>query len=443
MIKVLHLSDIHLGSSFSHGKINPKTGFNTRLEDFIHCLNLCMESAIDNSVDLVLFGGDAFPDSTPAPYIQEAFASQFRRLADGKIPTVLLVGNHDQHSHGHRAASLSIYRTLGVPHFQVGDKPETHRISTKSGDVQVLTLPWLNRSGLLTREESEGLSMEEIHQLLIEKVEQILEGEVRRLDPNIPTILLAHLMAERCSLGAERYLAVGKGFNFPLSLLIRPEFDYVALGHVHKHQNLNPKNNPPVIYPGSIERVDFSEEEETKGYVMVELEKGKVNWEFCPLPARPFCTIEVDVSDANDPQAKILEKISAHSSPGAKKNIKDAVVRLIYKLRSEQLELININELHKVLEIAHHYTIRAELVSQLSRPRLPEFGVGNSLDPMEALAVYLKNRQDIQDLESEMLSAARNLLDKNTDNLSVSINQNKSTQMNNEQLTINNVFIIN
>ena len=425
MIKILHLSDIHLGSSFSHGKINPKTGLNTRLEDFIKSLSLCIDRAIQEPVDLVLFGGDAFPDSTPAPYIQEAFASQFRRLADAQIPTVLLVGNHDQYSQGTGGVSLSIYRTLSVPNFKVGDRIETHKINTKNGIVQVITLPWLTRSVLLTKPETEGLSMAEINELLLQRVKPVLEAEIRKLNPNHPTILLAHLMADRCSLGAERYLAVGKGFTVPVSLLIRSEFDYVALGHVHKHQNLNKNNNPPVIYAGSIERVDFSEEKEDKGYVMIELENNNVHWTFCPLPARPFCTVEIDVSSAPNPQEKILQAI-------AKKNIKDAVVRLIYKLRSEQLELVDINELNQALATAHHYTIKAELVSQLTRSRLPELGIGNTLDPMEALSAYLENKEDIQDLVKDMLSAAQVLLDENIDDLVIdnqAINKNKNQQL--------------
>ena len=42
MVKVLHLSDIHMGSGFSHGKINPETGLNTRLEDFMQSLSQCV-----------------------------------------------------------------------------------------------------------------------------------------------------------------------------------------------------------------------------------------------------------------------------------------------------------------------------------------------------------------------------------------------------------------
>ncbi|MBH8562151.1 exonuclease SbcCD subunit D [Nostoc sp. CENA67] len=403
MIKILHLSDIHMGSGFSHGRINPATGLNTRLEDFVNTLSQCIDRSLAEPVDLVLFGGDAFPDATPPPYVQEAFASQFRRLVDANIPTVLLVGNHDQHSQGQGGASLNIYRTLGVPGFVVGDKLTTHHISTRNGRVQVITLPWLTRSTLMTREETENLSLAEVNQLLTERLQVVLEGEIRRLDPDVPTVLLAHLMADNASLGAERYLAVGKGFTLPLSLLTRPCFDYVALGHVHRHQNLNKSNNPPVIYPGSIERVDFSEEKEDKGYVMIELERGNVKWEFCPLPARVFRTIEVDVSKADDPQAALIKAIAKH-------DIQDAVVRLIYKLRSEQLDLIDNPALHAALNSTHTYTIQPELVSQLARPRIPELSASSSIDPMEALKTYLNNREDLKDIATSMLEAAEKLL---------------------------------
>ena len=403
MIKILHLSDIHMGSGFSHGRINPETGINTRLEDFLNTLSIAIDRAIEEPVDLVLFGGDAFPDATPPPYVHEAFASQFRRLADAKIPAVLLVGNHDQHSQGNGGASLSIYRTLVVPGFIVGDTLTTHRITTSNGDIQIITLPWLNRSTLLTRPQTEGLDLAEVNELLIQTLQPVLEAEVRRLDPQIPTVLLGHLMADRANLGAEKFLAVGKGFTIPVSMLIRDEWEYVALGHVHKHQNLNPANNPPIIYPGSIERVDFSEEKEDKGYVLVKIAKGQVDWEFCSLPARPFITIEIDISEAEDPQEAILKAI-------AKYDLTDSVVRLIYKLRSQQLESINNNGIQHALKTAHSFSIRPELVSQLARPRLPELGVGNTLDPLEALKTYLNNREDLKDISEDLLEAAEKLL---------------------------------
>ena len=430
MFKVLHLSDIHMGSGYIHGRLNPETGLNTRFEDFVQTLSFCIDRAINDQVDLVLFGGDAFPDAVPAPYLQQAFAKQFCRLSAANIPTVLLVGNHDQHSQGEGGASLSIYRSLGVPNVIVGDTLATYRIETKSGPLQVTTLPWLNRSTLMSKTETDGMSMAQVSEVLLDRLRVALEGEIRQLDPTMPHILLGHLMADAATFGAEKFLAVGKGFTVPLNILTRDCFNYVALGHVHKHQVLC--ENPLTIYPGSIERVDFSEEKELKGFVMLEIAPNeeeenaivqdssksskttdcqnltsqnlfKTTYEFCPVPARSFCTIEINLCNSTMPQDDLLMAI--HRS-----TIQDVVVRLIYHLRPEQVELIQDMVVRSALSAAHSYTIQADLVIRLSRSRLPELGVGATITPMEALQAYLINREDLRDLESPILEAARALI---------------------------------
>lgn len=401
MINILHLSDIHMGSGFSHGYTNPETGLNTRLEDFELTLSRCIDRALDEPVDLVLFGGDAFPDATPPPIVQQAFAGQFRRLVDAHIPTVLLVGNHDQHSQGMGGASLCIYRTLGVPGVIVGDRLETHRIETQNGAVQIVTLPWLTRSTLLTRPDTQEMSLTDVNERLIDRVRVALEGEIRRLDSALPTILLAHVMTDTAMYGAEKFLAVGKGLTIPMSILARPCFDYVALGHVHKHQVLC--QNPLVVYPGSIERVDFSEEKEDKGYVLLSLDKGKAEMTFCPLPVRNFKTIAVNVTESEEPQAKLLKAIK----PGI---VQDAVVRLNYKLHADQVDQIDNGVIYEALATAHSYSVHPELVSQLARPRLPELRADNPLEPMAALRTYLANREDLADMANEMIEAAQSLL---------------------------------
>lgn len=401
MVKILHLSDIHMGSGFSHGHINPETGLNTRLEDFVTTLSRCIDRALSEPVDLVLFGGDAFPDATPPPLVQQAFAQQFQRLVTAHIPTVLLVGNHDQHSQGMGGASLCIYRTLNVPDIIVGDSLTTHRIETQAGPVQVITLPWLTHSTLLTRPETEGLSLGAINELMLDRLRVALEGEVRQLDSTLPTILLAHLMTDTARYGAEKFLAVGKGFTVPMALLARSCFDYVALGHVHKHQILC--QDPLVVYPGSLERVDFSEEKEQKGFVLADVQPGQAAVEFCPLPVRAFKTVDVDLSTTESPQAELEQTL-------AKCDITDAVVRLVYKLSPAQIDQIDHGALHQALAEAHAYTIHPELVSQLTRPRLPELTADTIRDPLSALQTYLANRDDLADLSSDMLVAAQALL---------------------------------
>jgi len=423
MVKILHLSDIHLGSGFAHGYINPTTGLNTRLEDFGESLRLSLDRAIAEPVDLVLFGGDAFPDATPPPYIQEIFAAQFRRLVDAQIPTVLLVGNHDQHTQGQGGASLCIYRTLGVPGFIVGDRLETHHITTQSGPVQVITLPWLTHSTLLTRPEMEGRSLGDVNQQLLDRLAVALEGEIRQLEISIPTVLLAHGMIDTAKYGAERYLAVGKGFTLPLSLVTRPCFDYVALGHVHRHQVLC--QDPPVVYAGSLDRVDFSEEKEEKGYVLITIEKTEeaatpdaeerleawddeldgeearaVQFQFCPLPVRPFRTIKVDLTEKPDPQVVLLKAL-------AKADLQGAIVRLVYRVTAAQLAAIDLNPLREALSLAHSYTIQPELVNPSAAPRLPELGEGQKLSPLEALAAYVASRSELAELAEDMIEAAQ------------------------------------
>jgi len=411
MLKVLHLSDIHLGST-THGRINPKTGMNSRIEDFVASLTLCIDRAVNEPADLVLFGGDAFPDATPPPIVQQAFAKQFRRLADAGIPAVLLIGNHDQHTQGQGGASLAIYRSLAVPGFIVGDRIETHQIETRNGNIQIITLPWLTRSALLTRQETEGLSMAEVGRLLIDRLAVVLEAEIRQLDRDLPTVLLAHLMVDKATYGAERFLAAGKGFTIPLSLLCHEAFDYVALGHVHRHQVLC--QNPLVVYPGSIERVDFGEENEAKGYCWVEIAQGAARFEFCPLPARPFRTIQLDVCDAADPQAQILKAID-------KANITDSIARLIYRIKPEQLGQLDTSALHQALATAHNYSIAPEVVSQSERARLPELNAGEILDPMSALRAYLSTREDLKIHATDLLTATQELLGESQEGLSESI----------------------
>ncbi|MGB5770550.1 MAG: DNA double-strand break repair protein Mre11, partial [Crocosphaera sp.] len=113
--------------------------------------------------------------------------------------------------------------------------------------------------------------------------------------------------------------------------------------------------------------------------------------------------IKVDISQAEDPQKVLLKAIE-------KKPIQETVVRVNYQIRSEQLELMNNAVIHEALKSAHSYTIRPEIISQLSRPRLPELGIGKSLDPIEALRTYLDNQDDIKDIVDDMLEAAQLLL---------------------------------
>jgi exonuclease SbcD len=85
---------------------------------------------------------------------------------------------------------------------------------------------------------------------------------------------------------------------------------------------------PSVVYSGSMERIDFGEEGDAKGFCWVELQRGEATYEFVTLPARPFVTLEMDLRASESPTAEVVEYINAHT-------LHEAVVRLILRLTPE------------------------------------------------------------------------------------------------------------
>src|SRR5215467_4480351 len=94
MIKLLHLADIHIGME-NYGRINPETGLNTRLHDFLDVLDEAMDRAISERVDAVVIAGDIYKSRDPSPTHQREFARRVLQLSRSGIEVVLVPGNHD------------------------------------------------------------------------------------------------------------------------------------------------------------------------------------------------------------------------------------------------------------------------------------------------------------------------------------------------------------
>jgi len=362
MIKLLHFADLHLGVE-NYGRIDPATGLSTRLMDFLRAYDQVVDYALANDVSLVVFAGDAYRTRDPSPTYQREFAKRIQRLSAAGIPTVLVAGNHDTPGAAGRAITVEIFATLEVENVYVAKRPAVILIDTKDGPVQVVALPWVTRSGLLARDEYKNKTQEEIGYLMLAKIANIIEGPgglVSQLDPALPAIFAAHATVQGAVYGSERSVMLGRKLILPLSLVKNPAFDYVALGHIHKHQVLS--QEPPVIYAGSSERSTFGEEREAKGFVLAELERGYATYQFVKTDARPFVTIKVD-AQGDDPTAEVLEAIAA-------REIEGAVVRVIIHVTAEKEALINENEIRRALAGAFHIAAIAKDIQRQVRLRL-------------------------------------------------------------------------
>jgi exonuclease SbcD len=392
-LKILHFADLHLGVE-SYGRIDPATGLSSRLLDFLSTLDQVVDFTLENKIDLVLFCGDAYKSREPSQTQQREFAKRIRQLSSSGIPVFLLIGNHDLPNAVGRATSTEIFDTLAVKNVYVSNHPDIYHIPTQSGIVQIASLPWLRRSALLarlSREETKNLDFEQINQRLQQILTNITTANAVKIDPALPSILAAHVWVSGARIGSERLMTIGQEPALLLSNMANPAFDYIALGHIHRRQVMH--LNPPVVYAGSLERLDFGEEEDDKGFYMVEIEpdketgKRRVAFDFHPVTARRFLTINVSI-DAQDADPT-LTVVKAITDQGEK--VKDAIVRLNVSLPAEPEGKLRDNDIRNALKEAHYFTIARDIRRE-ARLRLGKW-TAEDITPLEALKAYLEAKK--------------------------------------------------
>ena len=388
-MKIIHFADLHLGVE-NYGHVNPLNGLSSRLEDFLRVLDELVDYALAEQVDLVLFCGDAYKTREPSQTQQREFAKRIRRLSEGGIPLFLIIGNHDLPNAVGRATAMEIFDTLSVPNVYLAGKPGIHRVPTRSGDVQIAALPWVRRSALLSREDTRNLDFNQINERLQQILTDIITQQASQIDPVCPSILAAHVWVMNAKLGTEKSMSIGQEHMLLLGNVANPAFDYVALGHIHKGQVLN--EFPPVVYSGSLERVDFGDEDDEKGFYVVEIAKGSgsakraTTCTFHPVQARRFFTLKIEINaDDLDPTATILRQIEGNQA-----KIEDAVVRIEINLPSSLSARLRDEEIHRLAQGAYYLTITRNTHREV-RLRLGKNNL-EGISPLDALRAYLESK---------------------------------------------------
>ena len=425
-MRILHLSDVHIGvenygrpadqaeldalpDHFAPGVDRSQyLGASTRLLDFLSTLDEAVACALDRRVDLVLFAGDAYKSRDPTQTHQREFARRIARLSEAGIPVFLTVGNHDLPHVANRATALEIFPTLQVSNVTVGASLETHRVSTAAGPIQVVALPWIRIGAFMAREETRNLTLELITQQVEQRLTDLLREQVESLDPALPAVLCAHVTATSAQLSSERSMMLGTDHVLTQGTLADPAFDYVALGHIHKHQTLS--QHPLTVYPGSLQRIDFSEERDTKGFCVVELDptapRGErvTGFEFVPVWARPFLTLEVSVRAEEDPTAVAVSAIER-----AGEKLEGAVVRVSVEMPEEAEAGFREASVRQALAPTHYVAAIERQVRRSRRTRLGD-EAAESLTPMEALQRYLASRNTSEAREKLLLEHGERLV---------------------------------
>ena len=403
MLKLLHFADAHIDMT-NFGSHDPETGLPERVMDFLRSLDTIVQAAIDEKVDLVIFAGDAYKDRAPAPTFQREWGRRLMRLSKAGIPTILLTGNHDISPSQRKAHAMQEFDTLAPEHIRVVSSLRLLTPADLEGlPVQVLAIPWITRAGVM-QSISAGETEEEDPLRVIENgVSDWISLALSETDPSIPTILTAHASVAGAKLGNEQEIKIGRDVILPLGLVSNPRFDYVALGHIHRHQDLNLGSHPPVVYPGSIERVDFGEVNEEKGFVIAQIEKDHTTYQWRKLPIRKFIDRSVTLINELNVNDKIIAAMPSQAE------LKDAIVRLKITYPQGFEVLIDETRLHTYAKDAFEFKLHKISISE-ARSRLPDGQVTSSLSPLELLDWFWKEKHEDEGERERLQNLAQDLI---------------------------------
>ena len=403
MVRILHFSDAHI-DMVRQGRRDPESGLPLRTLDYLKALDSIMDTAIAQKVEMVLFTGDAYRDRTPAPTFQREWGKRVLRLSQAGIFTIMVVGNHDVSPASGRAHALQEYETLRIPNTYVVSKPCFLKPEDLNGiPLQVIGLPWLSRSGMMAYFEAQQKSADALNLEMEEMLSDLLTTWYGELDPTLPTILTSHVTVQGAFYGNERSVMLGRDMVISPALLKNKKVDYVALGHIHRFQDLNEGQYPPIVYAGSIERMDFGEMHDKKGFVIAEVEKGSTTYTFHPLKVRKYLSVEIELETEKNINEFILKKLPP------KEEIRDAIVRIVLVYPRQWEALIDERAIRDHMEGAFEFYLLRHPRAQ-SRVLLPDNLSLAQLPPLDLLELYWKSIHMESDQAKELTRIAAEIL---------------------------------
>lgn len=412
MVRLLHFSDLHLGVGTA-GKIDTESGFTSRVLDALARLDDVVAFALENPVDVLIFSGDTFKHRSPDPTLVRDFARRIKKVSSAGVQVILLAGNHDMATVSLKATSLDIFRALEVENVTVVARQEVVvPLTLASGaTLQVACYPYPMRQRLLVDDQQRGQSFAAQDEFFREQVATGLQRLAAQVDPARPAVLVAHLMVQGAQLGSEQRMILGMETDALVGNVALPVYDAVLLGHVHRHQVLRAAA-PLTYYAGSLDRIDFGDEGQTKGFHLIEIDeqqqdelgRRRLTHQFIPVAAREFYTLDLDVRSYDDPLARVEAAIQQAQEAGL---LTEAIVRVRVQCHLAQRPLLDATAIRRRITTAHTVTgiqFEAEQPTRTTAPSVPQ-----NLTVPEALERYFIARGTSAKRRTQLMAALAEL----------------------------------
>lgn len=346
-MRIVHLADTHLGWRQLH-RVND-AGRNQREQDVYDAFADAVDIAIGLDPDAVIHAGDLFDAYLPSSAALGAALDGFARLRDAGIPIVVIAGNHSTPRASTAAHIFGVLERFGGVYFVYGDP-------------QVVPLEGRRRPGLLA-----------VHAVPHNNEPATVDAALHaaRPDPKADfNVLVAHV-----GLHGYGHVIGPEAASLTLSgevLTDAGEFDYIALGHLHKYASASDN----AAYAGSLERLSWGDDAEHKGVLEVDLAAGRQSSHFVrmhPVPTRAMITLDpIDAATCQDLTAALIAR-------GASEDLDGAIVRIsVRNVTAAEWNAVDTRAVLAAYESCLHFERDAQMIGApaempAAAPALREF----------------------------------------------------------------------
>lgn len=401
-ITFLHTADIHFGME-NYGHIDQKTGLHTRLLDFKKSFEFCVNYAIDNKLDCFVFAGDAYKNCYPTPTQQRILLKLFLKLLENNIPVIIVVGNHDHPGNFSKAHALDVFYHIKHPLCSIFSKPGSGCIHTKSGPLQVIGIPWMSAGNI---SKGRKISSKEIKEHIISEITKFK----KKLDDSLPSILVGHLTMEAGVFsGSEKSIIEGKDPLFKISDFSPFNFNYIALGHLHKYQYINEKypEQSPIVYSGSPDRIDFGEKKDNKSFCVVTVDtKRKTNFIVVAIPCRFFYEISIHIDSLETLELTINTEIKKYES------LESAIIKIKYSYNYQYIKYIDISFLEKFFSNIWHIASIECINNYKVKKKETSLVLHEEKNFESMVAKYIESKEEYKNKKEEYLVILKEYINK-------------------------------
>lgn len=409
-MKILHTADWHIGS-FPGPE---KDGVNLRAEDTVACLKHLQKVAAAERPQVILVSGDIFHQA-------RVWADRGLREVEVAIRTITQLSNicpvvvmrgTPNHDGAEQFAMLKAH-FHGDDRVHICTEPEVFQIKGfKIGDpwINVACLPGFDRG--VFRAKFPGLSKEEENQVFTEELSKIVMGLRAECGPLKLSVLMSHYTVPGCNTesGQTQFLAQFEPMLLP-ETLDAAGFDLVALGHIHRPQQLESCRN--TFYSGAVNALNFSDENQERGFWIHELNSPSETdctsaHTFYRTPAREFLTFRFTQTDIEAINYGKIDEV-AYNYWRWNNCLNGKIVRVLYSCNEKTHKAFNRAILEKQL-----YADGAFWVAEIS-PEQVTIGtnkgeLSEKTDPEKNLLLYL-NEKGLPDTDiGEIVEAARPII---------------------------------